>query len=187
MTDPGGMAERLPEAMSDRLQAAMFERRLIMLSGHVDPARAGDVVAGLLTLDALGDDPIDMRVDAHSDSLDAAFSLMDTIDALGVPVRVVCAGTLSGTLVGLFAVAGGRVIAPHGRVRLSEPRDAFGGRAADVAARAAHEQQRLASFQRRLAERTGRPLEHIEADMQAGRYLTAEEAVAYGLADAVGA
>jgi ATP-dependent Clp protease, protease subunit len=187
VTDPGGMAERQQAAMSDRLQAAMFERRLIMLSGDVDPARAGDVVASLLTLDALGDDPIDLRVDAHSDSLDAAFSLMDTIDALGVPVRVVCAGTLSGTLVGLLAVADGRVIAPHGRIRLSEPRDSFGGRAVDVAARAAHEQERLGLFQRRLAERTGRPLEHIEADMQAGRYLTAEDAVAYGLVDTVGA
>ena len=178
MTEPGGMA--------DRLQAAMFDRRLIMLTGEVDPARAGDVVASLLTLDALGDEPIDVRVDGNSDSLDAAFSLMDTIDALGVPVRVVCAGTLAGTLVGLLAAAEGRVIAPHGRIRMSEPRDAFGGRAADVAARAAHEQKRLELFQRRLAERTGHPLEHIEADMQAGRFLTAEEAVAYGLADAIG-
>ena len=185
MTDPGGMAERLQAAMSDRLQAAMFERRMSLLSGPVDPARAGDVVAGLLTLDARGDDPIDLRVDGHSDSLDAAFSLMDTIDALGVPVRVVCGGTVSGTLVGLLAVAEGRVITPHGRIRLSEPRDSFGGRAEDVAARAAHEHQRLALFQRRLAERTGHPLEHVEADMQAGRYLTAEEAVAYGLVDAV--
>lgn len=177
MSDAGGMA--------DRLQAAMFERRLVMLSGEVDAGRAGDVVASLLTLDALGDDPIDLRVAGHSDSLDAAFSLMDTIDALGVPVRVVCAGSVSGTLVGLLAVAEGRVMAPHGRIRLVEPRDSFGGRAADVAARAAHEQQRLSLFQRRLAERTGRPLEHIEADMQSGRYLTADEAVAYGLVDAV--
>lgn len=178
MTDPGGMA--------DRLQAAMFERRLIMLSGDVDPARAGEVAASLLTLDALGDEPIELRVSGHSDSLDAAFSLMDIIDAIGVPVRVVCAGTVSGTLVGLLAVADGRVISPHGRVRLAEPRDSFGGRAADVAARAAHEQARLALFQRRLAERTGRPLEHIEADMQAGRFLSADEAVAYGLVDALG-
>jgi len=178
VSDPGGMA--------DRLLAAMFERRLIMLSGPVDPARTADVVAGLLTLDALGDEPIDVRVDAHSDSLDAAFSLMDTIDALGVPVRVVCAGLVSGTMVGLLAVAEGRVIAPHGRIRMTEPRDSFGGRAVDVASRAAHEQERLELFQRRLAERTGHPLEHIEADMQAGRYLSAEEAVSYGLVDAVG-
>ncbi|HEX5266634.1 MAG TPA: ATP-dependent Clp protease proteolytic subunit [Acidimicrobiales bacterium] len=177
MTDPGNMSEQL--------QAAMFDRRLIMLSGDVDPIRAGDVVAGLLTLDALGDEAIDLRVNGHSDSLDAAFSLMDTIDALGVPVRVVCNGTVSGTLVGILAVAEGRVIAPHGRVRLAEPSQSFGGRAEEVAARAAQEQERLELFQRRLAERTGHPLEHIEADMQAGRYLTAEEAVAYGLADAV--
>ena len=177
MSDGGGMA--------DHVQAAMFERRLVMLSGEVDPERAGDVVASLLTLDALGDEPIDLRVDAHSDSLDAAFSLMDTIESLGVPVRVICSGSVSGTLVGLLAVADGRVISRHGRIRLGEPRDSFAGRASDVAARAAHEQQRLAEFQRRLAERTGHPLEHIEADMQSGRYLGADEARAYGLVDAV--
>ena len=177
MNDAGGMAERL--------QAAMFERRLVMLAGEVDPARAGDVVASLLTLDALGDEPIDLRVDAHSDSLDAAFSIMDAIESLGVPVRVLCSGSVSGTLVGLLAVAEGRVIASHARIRLCEPRDSFGGRASDVAARAAHERQRLELFQRRLAERTGHALEHIEADMLAGRYLNAEQARGYGLVDAV--
>lgn len=175
--DPGGV--------EDRVRAAMFERRVVMLSGDVDPTAAGDAVASLLTLDALGDEPIDLRVNAHSDSLDAAFSLMDTIEALGVPVRVVCAGSVSGTLVGLLAVADGRVISPHGRVRLSEPRDSFGGRASEVAARVAHEQQRLDLLRRRVAERTGRPLEHVEADMQAGLYLDADQALAYGLVDAV--
>lgn len=176
-TGPGGMAERL--------QAAMFERRMVMLTGEVDAGRAGDVVATLLTLDALGDEPIDLRLDGHSDSLDAAFSLMDTVESLGVPVRVICSGRVSGTLVGLLAVAAGRVMSPHARIHLAEPRDAFRGRAADVAARAAHERDRLAIFQRRLAERTGHPLEHIEADMQSGRYLDAEQALRYGLVDAV--
>jgi len=177
--------------MSDRegvvqaIQAAMFARRVVTLGGAVDQAAAEDLVASLLSLDALGDDPIELRVDAHCDSLDIALLLMDTIDVLGVEVRVLCSGTLSGTLVGLLAVAGSRVMSLHARIRLCEPAVSFEGRASEIASRAAHEQARLIALQARLAERTGRPLEHIEADMQAGRYLTATQAQAYGLVDAV--
>ncbi|HEV2368523.1 MAG TPA: ATP-dependent Clp protease proteolytic subunit [Acidimicrobiales bacterium] len=171
--------------MSEEVRAALFARRVVMVAGPVDLVRAGEVAAELLTLDALGDDPVRLRLEGHSGSLDAAFSLMDVIDSMGVPVHVTCSGSVSGTLVGILAVAERREIAPHARLRLCEPEDSFGGRAVDVAARVAHEQKRLEAFQRRLAERTNRPLEHIEADMQIGRFLSAEDAVAYGLADAV--
>ncbi len=173
------------EGLGQDMQAAMFARRLVMLSGVVDQARAGDVVTSLLSLDALGDEAIQLRVDAHCDSLDVALLLMDTIDALGVDVRVACSGTISGTLVGLLAVAGERVMSPHARIRLCEPAGSFEGRASEIAVQLAHEEARLTAFQARLAVRTGQPLEHIEADMQAGRYLTATQAQAYGLVDAV--
>ncbi|MHB1445438.1 MAG: ClpP family protease [Acidimicrobiales bacterium] len=173
------------EGLGQAMRAAMFARRIVMLSGVVDQAQAGDVVAGLLSLDALGDGAIELRVDGHCDSLDVALLLMDTIDALGVEVRVVCSGILSGTLVGLLAVAGERVMSPHARIRLCEPAGSFEGRASEIGVQAAHERTRLADFQARLAERTRRPLEHIEADMQTGRYLTGAQAQAYGLVDAV--
>ena len=65
------------------------------------------------------------------------------------------------------------------------PRFTVAGTAGDLERWATHHQQQLDRFVFRLSEATKRPLEHVEADVFAGRYLTAEEAVAYGLIDEI--
>ncbi|HET6792922.1 MAG TPA: ATP-dependent Clp protease proteolytic subunit, partial [Acidimicrobiales bacterium] len=141
--------------------------------------------AALLTLDALGDDPIELRIDAPDGSLDAAFSLIDVIGTLHVEVRTVGLGLVGGPAVGVLACGRDRSLSPHARVRLAEPRTEVAGRASDIQAAVAEHQRQLERFNRHLAAASGQPLEHIEADMQQGRYLDAEQALAYGLVDRV--
>ena len=174
-----------PPNLGDFLQASMFERRIITVSGVLDGTRAGDVAASLMTLDALGDDHIVLRLDCPDASLEAAFTVMDTIDLLGVPVHVLCVGMAGGPAVGVLAVAGRRLITPHGRVHLCEPTLQLAGRASDLQSWSSHYQSQLERLQHRLAEATGQPFEHIEADMQRRRFLDAEEALAYGLVDEI--
>ena len=73
----------------------------------------------------------------------------------------------------------------HGRVHLTEPATQMAGRAADLQRWSAYNQGQVERLQHRLAEATGQPFEHIEADMQRGRYLDAPEALAYGLVDGI--
>jgi ATP-dependent Clp protease protease subunit len=138
-----------------------------------------------MALDALGDDPIELRVNARSDSLDAAFCLIDTIDALGVYIHSTIVGAVAGTMVGVAAVCHRRRIGASGRIDLSEPRDRYMGTAAHLERQAGALDRRVHMYLHRLAEATGRPFEHLEADHRAGRFLTAEEALLYGLVDEI--
>ena len=174
-----------PSNLPDFLRASLFAQRIVLVSGVLDAETAGDVAASLMTLDALGDDRITLRLDCGDGSLEGAFTLIDTIDLLGVPVDVMCVGMAGGPAAGVLAVGDRRLITPHGRVHLCEPTVQMAGRAVDLQHWSQHYQSQLEQLQHRLADATGQPFEHIEADMQRRRYLDAEEALSYGLVDEI--
>lgn len=169
---------RSPE---DLLRAQLFDRRIVFLRGPLDDAAAGDVATQLMTLDASGDDPVQLHVDSPGGSLEAGFVLIDTLGLLGVSVQALCVGRAEGTAVGVFAAAEHRRAAPHARFRLCQPDERVGGVASELASWVAHRQRMLDDFHRHLSTATGRPFEQVEADTGIGRYLTADEALAYGL------
>jgi ATP-dependent Clp protease, protease subunit len=166
-------------------EQALFDRRMVLISGVVGAAEAGTVAGSLITLDALGPEPIEMRLSAESDSLDQAFSIMDTIGVLSAPVHATVAGSVGGTMVGVLAVCRHRRIGTFGRIHLREPQAELSGAAAELERMAADLGSRVEMFARRLSEATGRPFEHVEADLRMGRHLDAEAARAYGLVDEI--
>jgi ATP-dependent Clp protease protease subunit len=122
---------------------------------------------------------------AESDSLEAAFTLIDTIDSLGVDVNGTVAGTVGGTMVGVLAVCRRRRIGVLGHIHLCEPQAEFSGVASELHRHATDMQDRVERFARRIAEATGRPFEYVEADLRSGVYLDAGGAITYGLADEI--
>jgi ATP-dependent Clp protease protease subunit len=169
---------RSPE---DLLRAQLFQRRIVFLRGSLDDDVAADVAAQLMMLDASGDEPVQLHIDSLGGPLEPAFVLIDTIGLLGVPVHAVCVGRAEGAAVGILVAAEVRRAAPHARFRLSQPDEEVGGVARDIETWVAHKRRVLDDFHRHLANATGRPLEQVEADTAAGRYLDADEAVRYGL------
>jgi ATP-dependent Clp protease protease subunit len=165
----------------DILRAQLLERRIVFLRGPLDDDVAGAVAAQLMTLDASGDDPVQLQIDSPGGALEPAFVLIDTIGLLGVPVHAVCVGRAEGSAVGVLAAAEHRQAAPHARFRLIQPSDRVGGVARELESWVAHKQRLLGDFHRHLSAATGRPIEQVEADTDAGRYLDVDEAVAYGL------
>jgi ATP-dependent Clp protease protease subunit len=156
------------------------------MRGVLDDRLAGDTAAQLMTLDATGDDAVTLIVDAVGPSLDAAFTVIDVIDLLGVPVHAVCMGRAEGAAVGVVAVCADREAGPSARFHLRDPEESAHGSADQVARWLEHHQQRILRFHQRLAEATGRPVEHVEADCDGpGRFLDAQAAQAYGLIDRV--
>ena len=175
-------------SVPDRLSAAelaLLERRIVLVHGQIDQARSAAIVASLMTLEALGDEPVEMRMSADSDSLDVALALIDTIDSLGVAVNGTVAGSVGGTMVGVLAVCRHRRIGALGHIHLCEPQAEFTGVASELHRQAADMQERVEAFVRRLAEATGRPFEHVEADLRSGLHLDAAGAISYGLADEI--
>jgi ATP-dependent Clp protease protease subunit len=167
------------------IEAQLLERRVVRVWGSLDDRVANQACAELMALDATGDASVNLYISSSGGPLQPALALIDTMDLLGVPVNVTCLGRAEGTAAAVVAAGSKRASAPHARFYLREPEVEAAGNAAQMAAWAEHHASQLARLVARLAEATGRSPEHVEADLCLGRWLSASEALAYGLVDAV--
>jgi ATP-dependent Clp protease protease subunit len=178
---PGG-----DEGMSPWLAERLFDRRIVMLQGPLTGPAASQAAAALLTLDAMGAELVQLHLSAPDGDLNAAFAVVDAIDAMRAPLHVVVTAQAGGAAVALLAAADRRLAYRHARIRLAEPRSAaVAGTADEVAAAAGQYLRELEELAVRLAEVTGQPRSRVEDDLSAGRILTAEQAREYGLIDEV--
>ena len=87
------------------LQENLFERRIVFVTGRLDEALAGQAAAQIITLAACGDAPIDVVLGSADGTLEAAFVLIDALDATHATVRVQCQGQVGGPVIGVVASA----------------------------------------------------------------------------------
>jgi ATP-dependent Clp protease protease subunit len=167
------------------LQEKLFERRIVFVTGRLDDALAGQAAAQIMTLDAAGDEPIDVVLSSGDGTLEAAFVLIDVVDAVHATVRMHCQGQVGGPAIGVAAAADQRSASPHTTFRLSAPTAQVAGTPDQIAAQSQQHRHLLWRFQARLAKATGRPAENVADDMRRARYLDAREALDYGLIDTI--
>ena len=186
--DPGRPPVPFPGSSAaspaDWLGGHLFARRVVMLSGDLDTAISG-AIPQLLTMDADGDDAIELYLDGTGDDVGAALPLMDVIDMLGVEVHATVMGRADGTAAGILAVCPVRRVAPSARVTLRQPRFQFSASARDIPTWSAHTERQVDTYVERLAEACHRDIDEVRADLDRGVILDAAGAVQYGLADAV--
>jgi ATP-dependent Clp protease, protease subunit len=167
-----------------RMNERLLEKRVIMAHGHLDDTAATTLCAQLLTLDADSPDrsaPIRLHLQNLTADLPAALTVMDALDAVGVPVHSYAAGQISGSALGVLVSAGRRAASPNAGFVLVEPQTAAEGTAAELAARTRQVEGMLDALYFRLADVTGREVDEIRGDARRGRFLSATEAVGYGL------
>jgi ATP-dependent Clp protease, protease subunit len=167
------------------LQGKLFERRLVLVTGRLDAALAAQATAQIVALDGVGDAPIDIVLNIGDGTLEAAFVLIDVLDAARATVRVQCQGHVHGAAIGVLVAADHRVATPHTSFRLTAPTIRLSGPPEQTARQSEQHRHLLWRLQARLAKATGRPPEDVADDMTRGRYLDAPEALAYGLIDAI--
>ncbi|EGQ8227217.1 ATP-dependent Clp endopeptidase proteolytic subunit ClpP [Vibrio parahaemolyticus] len=170
------------------IYSRLLKERVIFLTGQVEDHMANLVVAQLLFLESENPDKdIFLYINSPGGSVTAGMSIYDTMQFSKPNVSTVCMGQACS--MGAFLLAGGaagkRYVLPNSRVMIHQPLGGFQGQASDIQI---HAQEILTIKQKLnnlLAEHTGQPLEVIERDTDRDNFMSAEQAVEYGIVDAV--
>ncbi|MEU4236505.1 ATP-dependent Clp protease proteolytic subunit [Actinoplanes sp. NPDC026619] len=166
------------------LEERLFDQRIVMIRGQLTHEAATGISAALLTLDAAGPAPVQLHVASDGGELGAALTVIDVIDTMTAPVHALVTSQAGGAVVAVLAAADKRSAYRHARFRLTEPRAAGVTGTADEVTRAAGQHLReLEEIVLRLVEVTGQSRSRVEDDLAAGRTLSVQEAVEYGLID----
>jgi len=167
-------------------------RREVFLTGRITEQLAKEVVAQLLYLECREPGlPITLMISSGGGKVTAGMAIHDVMRGLQSPVRTICLGRCSSMAAVLLAAGepGERLAAPNCRVMVHQPRVSLPGKRGPRELGIQHDQIELsnATLQRLLQEYSGLPPEKVEELLQAGCYMSAEEAVRLGFADSVAA
>ncbi len=166
----------------------LLNDRIIMLSDEVNETTASLVVAQMLYLEA--QDPekdISFYINSPGGSVSAGLSIYDTMNFIRCDVSTICMGMAAS--MGAFLLAAGakgkRYALPNAEIMIHQPLGGMRGQASDIKIHADHIINTKAKLNAILAKKTGKTLEEVERDTDRDNFLSADEAVAYGLIDKV--
>ena len=170
------------------IYSRLLKERVIFLTGQVEDHMANLVVAQLLFLESENPDKdIFLYINSPGGSVTAGMSIYDTMQFIKPNVSTVCMGQACS--MGAFLLAGGaegkRYVLPNSRVMIHQPLGGFQGQASDIQIHAQEILTIKQKLNKLLAEHTGQPLEVVEQDTDRDNFMSAEQAVEYGLVDAV--
>ena len=174
--------------MGPVLAKELLRSRSILLFGTIEPKTTKQVVSQLLALNRMSNtEPIRVYVNSPGGHADDGFAIYDVMRYVTAPVHTIVTGLAASaaTIVMIGAAEGGRLALPSSRIMLHQPSQGARGTASDIAI-TAREILRLRKKANALfAEETGHPVDKIEKDMHRDFWMTADEAVEYGLVDKI--
>jgi ATP-dependent Clp protease protease subunit len=170
------------------IYSRLLKERIIFLVGPVTDASANLVVAQLLFLEAENPDKdIAFYINSPGGAVTAGLSIYDTMQFIKPDVSTLCMGQAAS--MGAFLLAAGakgkRFALPNSRVMIHQPLGGFQGQASDIAIHAREILSIREKLNRLMSEHTGQPIERIERDTDRDNFLSAQDAVEYGLIDKV--
>lgn len=183
-------SNEMKDSVKSMMQKKFLEQRKLFLWGAVDDNSAQDATEKLLYLEAM--DPgkdITFYINTPGGSITAGMAVYDTMKLISSPVTVVVTGLAAsmGSILLSAPAKGRRLLYPYARVLIHQPliMGQIQAVAVDINIQAEEMERTRAEMNRILANASGQPLERIEQDTDRDFYLNAQEAIDYGLADAV--
>ena len=168
----------------------LLKDRIIVLSEDVNHATASLVIAQMLFLDSEDPDKeIFFYINSPGGSISDGLAIFDTMNYIKCPVSTMCVGLAAS--MGAFLLAAGakgkRYATPNAEIMIHQPLISGGlsGQTTEIKIHADHMVKTRERLNKILAEKTGKPLEQIEKDTERDNFMTAQQALEYGLIDAI--
>jgi len=170
------------------IYSRLLKERVIFVVGPVEDHMANLVVAQLLFLESENPDKdIHLYINSPGGVVTSGLSIYDTMQFIKPDVSTICVGQAAS--MGAVLLAGGtkgkRYCLPHSRMMIHQPLGGFQGQASDIDIHAKEILQTRERLNRILAKHTGQSLERVEQDTDRDRFMSGQDAVAYGLIDSV--
>lgn len=182
--------ERTPYGIKTQdAYSRLFEDRIVFLGAQVDDASADDIMAQLLVLEAQDSErDIIMYINSPGGSFTALTAIYDTMQYIKPNITTVCLGQASSAAAIILTAGskGQRLALPNARVMIHQPAvQGERGQASDIEIQAAEAIRIREWIENTISLHTGKTVEEVSLDIERDKFLTAEEAVEYGLIDAV--
>ena len=178
------------KSSQNKIQDTFLEQRKVFLWGEVSDKSARDVTEKLLFLEFKEPGkPITFYINTPGGSITAGMAVYDTMQLISSPIKVIVTGMAAsmGSILLSGAEKGQRILYPHSRVLIHQP--LISGQmvavAVDIHIQAKEMEKLRDELNNILANASGQPLEKIQKDTDRDFYMTAEEAIEYGLADSI--
>lgn len=175
------------EPRTSYLEEKAFKARTLLIFGTVTDVTAADVTRRLIALDAEGPEPIDIIVSSPGGHLESGDAIHDVVRFIAAPVNMIGTGWVGSAATHLYLAAPRerRYCLPNTRFLIHQPSGGAGGQATDIAVQAREIVKARERIARTIARETGKPLEQVLADIERDHWLSAQEAVDYGLVSRV--
>jgi len=170
------------------IYSRLLKDRIVMLSGEVNDQVASSIVAQLLFLEAQDPDKdIYFYINSPGGVITSGLSMFDTMNYIKPDIVTICIGQAAS--MGAFLLASGtkgkRYALPHARIMIHQPSGGAQGQSTDIQIQAQEIQRLKDTLNEILAEKTGKTAKRIEKDTERDNFMSAKEAVEYGLIDKV--
>jgi len=169
------------------IYSRLLKDRIIILCGEIDDINSNTIVAQLLYLDSINNNDISLYINSPGGSVTAGMAIYDTINFIKSDVSTICIGMAAS--MGAFLLAGGtkgkRFALPNAEIMIHQPLGGAKGQATEIQIAAEHILKTKKRLNEMLAENTGKPYDVIEKDTDRDNFMSADEAVEYGLIDVV--
>lgn len=165
----------------------LFKSRYVLVFGEIDDKMAQATCKRLLALSAESDAPITLLISSPGGHVESGDAIHDMIRFIAAPVTTVGTGWVAsaGAHIFLAPPAERRLCLPNTRFMIHQPAGGMGGQASDIAIQAKEILRTRERIARVVARQTGKPYETVAADMDRDYWMSAEEAIAYGIVSRV--
>ena len=169
------------------IYSRLLKDRIIIISGEITDVNSNTIVAELLYLDSLNNDDISIYINSPGGSVTAGMAIYDTMNFIKSDVSTICVGLAAS--MGAFLLSSGtkgkRYSLPNGEVMIHQPLGGAEGQATEIKIAAERILKLKDKLNHILAKNTNKPLKKLEKDTERDNFMSAEEALEYGIIDEI--